>query len=277
MKRTFLAKRNTLFSSANVSWGAGALVFAILALAARLLAPNLFLHIVTPALSVADAISAKSHVFFNSFGDIAALAAKNEQLARENAALVNENTALVKKTASIKELANASGLSQNAAVILAGVVARPPSSAYVTLVLAAGERAGVMLGQEAFGEGGVPLGTVSAVTADFSRITFFSAPGMVTRGWVGRAGLPVDIFGAGGGALQASVARAAGVAVGDAVFAPGPGMLPIGTVARIDGDPASPSAVLRIAPAINPFSVMWVALRDAGTLSDSFFLATSTP
>ncbi len=275
MKKIFLARRNALLSSANISWGASALAFAILALLARLLAPDLFLQTFTPAFRAADTIAATSHAFINGFKDAAALAARNERLEDENAALASENQALREKEGSISELLV--GYSTNPVGVVAGVVARPPESPYDTLVLAAGSLAGVTLGMEAFGAGGVPLGAVSAVTAGFSRVTLFSAPGFVTRGWVGRASIPVDIFGAGGGAMNASFPHSADVAVGDTVFAPGPGKLPVGSVVRIDGDPSTSGITLRILPIANPFSLSWVLLRDVGAaLHDSFFLATST-
>lgn len=279
MKKIFLARRNALLSSASISWGAFALAFAVFALLARLLVPNFFWHAAAPAFRAADVIAAKSHMFLNSFSDTALLAARNERLASENAALANENQALLEKVAGLAGLVGTLGKGKNEnSGILAGVVARPPESPYDTLVLSAGTSAGVTLGMEAFGAGGVPLGSVSSVTDDFSRVTLFSAPHMVTRGWVGRASIPVDIFGAGAGTMQASFSRSAHVTVGDTVFAPGPGMLPIGSVVRIDNNPSTPGATLRIMPMINLFSLSWVLLRDTGTaLRSSFFLATSTP
>lgn len=277
MKRIFLAKRNALLSSASASWGAFALAFAVLALLLRLLAPDLFLHTFAPVFRIAESVAAKNHSFLSSFSDAAALSAKNEQLMSQNAALASENQALLQKVFALAALGGAEG-APRAAEIIAGVVARPPQSPYDTLVLAAGAESGVTLGMEAFGAGGVPLGVVSAVTKDFSRVTLFSAPGRVTRGWVGEASVPIDIFGAGAGAMSASLARSANSAVGDRVFVPGPGQLPIGLVARIDSDPSAPGVTLRITPLFNLFSTTWVSLRDTGTaLQDSFFAATSTP
>jgi len=279
MKRTFLAKRNALLSSASLSWGSLALLFAVLALLVRLLAPDLFLYAFAPAFRVADGIAAKSHAFFNSFSDTAALAARNEQLASENAALMSENQALLEKEAGQSALFGTSSSQKTAASgILAGVVVRPPESPYDILILSAGRSAGITLGMEAFGAGGVPVGIVSSVTADFSRVTLFSAPGAVTHGWVGSGTMPLTILGAGAGAMNASLSRSASVAVNDVVFVPGPGMLPIGSVMRIDSDPSSPGVTLRIMPRVNPFSLTWVFVRDTGAaLRDSFSLATSTP
>jgi len=266
MKKTFLAKRNALLSSAGISGGVYALACAFAVLLLRLLAPNFFWHIATPIFKSADALTAKSHSFFNSFGDTAKLALKNEQLANENATLASENQALLQKVKDTSELPSG---------ILAGVVARPPESPYDTLILAAGKNAGVAVGMEAFGAGGVPLGVVSSVLADFSRVTLFSSPGTTIAGWVGRANLPLTIFGAGAGAMNATAARSAGIVVGDIVSGPGPGMLPIGTVVRVDSDPSSPSVTLRIQPARNLFSLSWVLLRDIGMAL--LISATSSP
>ena len=265
-------------SSASFSWGAFALLFAVLCFSTRLLAPNFFLQLFAPVFSVSNAVAETSHSFFNSFSDTATLAAKNEQLETENAALVSENLALAEKIASV------SAFEKPVTGILAGVVSRPPESPYDTLIVNAGERAGVVLGLEAFGPpvgeasgGDVPIGRVTEVTADFSRVTLFSAPGMVTHGWVVGASVPIAIYGAGAGAMQASLSRLASVVVGDSVYAPGPGMLPIGVVARIDSDPSATNMMLRIVPRTNLFSLAWVLLRDTGTaFRNSFVTATST-
>jgi len=250
------------------------------------IAPNLFWHTFAPIFRLSDALTEKSHVFFSSFGDRATLALENERLASENAALAIENQTLLQKAADL------SGLALGDKGITAGVVARPPTSPYDTLVIAAGSDQGVTIGMEAFGlpvglpvglpagkaeGGGVPIGVVSSVLDNFSRVTLFSAPGASTNGWVGRENVPLIIKGAGAGAMNASVSRAAGVVAGDTVSVPGPGMLPIGAVVRVDSDPASPSVTLRISPAINLFSTTLVLLRDTGITAFTFPLeATST-
>ena len=267
MKKIFLAKRNAIFSPANISWGAFALAVAIFLLFLRLLAPNLFWKMFTPVFRISYALEKASHAIFISFSDTAKLALRNEELASENLALANENQALVQKMKSI------SGLSADAREIIAGVVTRPPESPYDTLVLSAGSNDGVILGMEAFGEGGVPLGVVSTVFASFSRVTLFSAPDVTINGWVGENNLPLIIKGTGGGTMTASIARSSNIVVGDTVFAPGPGMLPLGSIVRVDNETTSPSVTLRIMPSVNLFSIAWISLRDTGV---KFFSATST-
>ncbi len=263
MKRTFLARRNALLAPGGVSWGGAALATALLVLLLRLLAPGAFERLAVPAFAAADALSAASRSIAAGWSDRAALASANAALAEENRALAEENQALLQKAADLSALLGTGAPPPPG--ITAGVLARPPESPYDTLVLAAGSRAGVVRGMEAFGPGGIPLGVVGDVLPGLSRVTLFSAPGIETQGWLGKAPrTPVTLFGAGGGALRATLPRAAGAAVGDLVFAPGPGALPVGAVARVDSEPSSPSVTLRIAPAANLFSLSWVLLRDAG-------------
>src|SRR3989344_2861441 len=262
MKKIFLTRRNALLSSTHISWGAFVLVLAVLAFLLRLLAPNLFWYIFAPVFHAGDTITETGHAFLNGFANTSELAWENETLRDANAAFALENEALREKLDSIE------GLAGEGRGIIAGIVARPPTSPYDVLVLSAGSDAGVALGQRAFSlpagkaEGGVPstksdlvlgvpLGTVSSVLSGFSRVTLFSAPSVSTDGWVGTDNLPLVIKGAGAGALSASAPRSANITEGDVVSVLGPGKLPIGVVVRVDSDPASPSVTLRIMPAYN--------------------------
>jgi len=272
MKRTFLAKRNALISSRGISRGVLLLLFPLILLFVRIFAPNFFWQIFAPAFRVSEALTAESRRFVNGFRDVAVLAEQNEKLTAENSALASENRTLLQKSDELSRLLGTS-TQKDASGVLAGVIARPPESPYDTLVLAAGEKDGVTIGMEAFG-GGVPIGFVSSVASNFSRVTLFSSPGTLTSGWIGREGTPLSIIGAGGGALQAHIARAANVVEGDAVFVPGPGMLSMGRVARVESDPLSPGVTLRIQSAVNLFSLSWIELRATGVTPST--AATST-
>lgn len=272
MKKTYLARRNALISGRNLSWGAGAFLVALLFLGFRLSAPNLFLKAVEPLFRVSENLARESHIFFSHFSDAAALTALNERLTAENAALATENAALQAKVDTQSSLLGGAGVRSPG--IYADVVSRPPTSPYDTFVLAQGSTSGVAIGMEAFGPGNVPVGVVSSVQSDFSRLALFSTPGVVSHGWVGHAGLPLTLVGAGAGAFTATVPRAASIVVGDVVYLPGPGQLPIGSVVRIDSDALSPAVTLRIVTATNLFSMPAVELRMTGITGISF--ATST-
>ncbi|MBI5405503.1 rod shape-determining protein MreC [Candidatus Kaiserbacteria bacterium] len=277
MRKTFLARRNALLSSTRASWGAFALACAVLVLLMRLVAPNLFWHAAAPVFRAADALAAASRSFFSGFRNATILTLENERLARENAALGSENRALLQQASSIAALIGAESSAEGLRGVVAGVVARPPTSPYDTLIIARGAKAGITAGQEAFADGGVPIGVVSAVFPDFSRVTLFSAPGMRVDGWIGPRAVPVTLRGAGGGTLRASLPRSVEVKAGDAVFVPGPGALPIGNVARVDDDPLLPVITIHIQPATNLFSLTWLELRGpSAELLDAIFQATST-
>lgn len=248
------------------------LAFALITLLVRIVAPGLFSRMAAPAFGIADALTTRIHAFTQGFADAAALSAENERLVAENATLAAENRTLSQKATDLAALVG-SALPAASAGITAGVVAHPPESPYDTFLVAAGSDAGVRAGYEAFGGGGVPLGIVSSISPGFSRVTLFSAPSENVAGWVGTSSQPVILTGTGAGTFSASVARSAGIKEGDVVSIPGPGRLPIGVVARIDSDPSSPSVSLRIQPAIDPFSVSWVTLRDTGA---TFVTATSS-
>lgn len=260
-------------------------MLALLLLLVRLITPNFFITVFSPVFESADALAAESHLFFSSFGDRATLAFQNEQFQNENATLSLQNQALLQKTSRLEALLDASTATRPSTTqLLAEVLARPPESPYDTFLLNIGSRAGVVLGMGAFvsttdesDSGIVPIGIVSTVATDFSRVTLYSSPGVRTAAWVGSAHTPLTLVGLGAGAVSASVARAAGVSVGDAVFSVGPGTSPLGRVVRIDSDPSSPAVVLRILPAVNPFSISEVLLRDVGaSFRGTFILASST-
>lgn len=261
MKMTYLAKRNAILSRENISWGSGALAFAIIILLLRLIVPSAFAATVAPAFKLSNSVTAIGHEFFSVFGDTAKLSIKNEELVRQNSALSEENQALSTK---LSDLAGLRGSLSSANNIVAGIVARPPVSPYDTFLVSGGFDIGVTLGQEAFGPGGVPLGTVTEVSDTSARVTLFTAPGVTTSGWVGKTKVPLTLLGRGGGAFEAAASRSSAIAEGDTVYLPGPGALPAGTVLRIDSDQSSPSETLRIQSAINLFSITWIELRDTG-------------
>jgi len=281
MKRTFLTRRNALLVPGKLSWGSGILGVTLLLLTLRLMAPDLWFRLFAPVFRSAVVLADASHLVFSNFSDRGTLAVANEQLQSENTKLLLENRSLSDKMARIQGLLDSASITKWSALqVLADVIAHPPESAYDTLLLSKGAREGVTRGMGAFvpsigqeNGGLLPVGVVTFVTADFSRITLMSSPGVQTPGWVGTAHTPITLIGLGGGALGATVARAAQVSVADSIFGVGVGTPVLGTVIRVDSDPSSPEVVIRILPTINPFSISEVLLRDVGT---AFRRATST-
>lgn len=278
MKKTYSARRNALFTLTELSWGARGLLLVALLLVVRLAMPNVFWQITSPLFRAANAVAGVNHAFLSSFTNAATVSLENDELRKQNESLVVLNATLMQKLGASEGASAGAASPKGEEGIRAEVVARPPESPYDVIVLAQGTRAGVSLGMEAFGPSGAPLGVVAAVSQDFSHVLLFSSPDVRTAGWVGSESVPVTIVGAGGGALQVSLARSANVSVGDTLYVPGPGMLPLGIVARVDDDPSSPAVILRIRPLSNPFSLGAVTLRATGVRgSATLLVATSTP
>lgn len=266
MKRTYSAKNNTLFPLQGVSFGTTVFVFFILIFLLRIIAPNLFLHIFRPVFYVSGRISSVTQAFFTSIKNTDSLIKENERLSEENMFLTNQKQFLLKRE---KQVLSSQEQSDTALGMVVGVIARPPQSPYDTLLLGAGSKKGVFVGMTAFAFG-TPIGTVSEVLDDFSRVSLLTSPGVVTDGWAGEDNVTISIRGTGGGTMEATVPSYAGISPDDVIFVSGPGMFPVGRVVRTEENTFFPGMTLRIMPIVNIFSVGWVELRAVFATTSSF-------
>lgn len=235
-----------------------AIGIAVLLLLVRLLAPSFFMTMTRPLLVAGSALSNVAAAGASVFTSHASLEKQRDDALAAQAILAGENQILAAKVADLTALLGSRA--EAPAGILAAVLARPPVAAYDELVIDAGGNEGVAQGAMVFGNGGIPLGTVSGTTAHAARVSLYSTSGRSIDALVGASRVPVRLTGQGAGAFTASVPRDAGVAVGDALYIVGPGSLPIGTVSSLDSDPSSPTATLHIQPFVNPFTISWVTV-----------------
>lgn len=250
MKTQYFRRRNALLSGSVWPIGAALVVLVVVVLLIRVFAPDVLSAVAKPLWHAGDAASKGVASVSTPFQNIVTLQAERDALQQENAALHAQVAVLS---------AQVQGTATLAPGISAGVLARPPVSPYDTLVVGAGEQQGIAQGAIAYAPGGVPVGVVQEVSAQTARVQLYSAPGVQTEGWVGEERIAITLMGRGAGAFAASLARDSGVAVGDVVYAPGPGALPVGTVMRIDSDPSSPRSQVFIQPLVNIFSLTWVS------------------
>lgn len=230
------------------------LIFAVL----RFLLPGTLITVAKPFWFAGTSLTAGVGNVGSFFTDKTDLANHRDQLLAENAVYFAKNAAL---DARVKDLERLLGdRTEPVGGILAGVLSRPPVSAYDVLIVDAGSDAGVSVGSRADGPGGMPLGAVESVTKTSARILLYSTPAKETESWIGDARIPVTLVGEGSGAMSAVVAREAGIVVGDLVYASGPGALPVGSVTAVGNDPSSPRSRVDIRPLLNPFSVTWVTI-----------------
>ena len=194
-------------------------------------------------------------------GNSETLANENTQLAAQVASLQNQNAVLTARSQDLTKLLGGSTTSGTTAQgIAAGVLARPPLSPYDTLVVGMGAKDGVVVGAVVTASGGIPIGTVQSTTAHTATVALLSMADHTTDAWVGENRIPLTLSGMGAGAFTATLPKAAAVNVGDNVYVPGPGAIPVGTISQVETDPSSPSVTLSIQPFVNIFSTTWVEI-----------------
>jgi cell shape-determining protein MreC len=253
------ARRNALlprgaFLIPAILLGVAAIVFLI-----RILFPGFFITLVTPFWRFSSFTSGLVGGATSSLQNLATLSRELDVARAENAALTSENDTL---SGQVHDLQNLLG-SRTAPPkgVLASVLARPPESPYDTLIVDEGEASGVVPGALVTGPGGSPLGRVASLTTSTARVVLFSASREKTDAWVGTGRVPITLNGAGGGTFTATAPKDAKLATGDVVYVLGGAAL--GTVVRVDTDPSSATATLRIQSIINPFTLIWVTLSKS--------------
>lgn len=256
MKKLYWRRRNALIPTAAFAAGFAVIFIGLIILLLRFFSPSFLASISTPLWQSGGGITDGMYGFFSGFGDTATLARERTQLFEENQALKESNRALTAQVADVTRLVGSR--TESAHRILAGVLVHPPVTPYDTLIIDRGTGEGVAPESLVFGPGDTPIGTIESASAHHARVALYSAPGRTTDGWVGEKRVAIAIVGSGAGAFTATLPRESTVAVGDVVYVPGPGALPIGSVVRIDTNPSSPRATVHIAPYTNLFSLTWV-------------------
>lgn len=257
-RRSYLTTpRGGLFSSIRRLLAAVVALVILALLLLRLVAPDAFTALARPFFRAGDILT-------DTVGGVGVLGSREElsddreRLMRELEAARLENATLTARARDLERLLG--NRTEGSGGILAGVLARPPVSPYDVLIVDQGTSSGVRVGATALGPGGIPVGIVTSADTGTSRVTFYSASGQATEGWAGETRIPVKLTGRGAGTFDAEIPGTAGAAVGDQVYVPGPGALPIGSIVEVVTDPSSPSVVLHIRPYVNPFSITWVTI-----------------
>ncbi len=265
MKRPYSHKP----SAPQALWAFGLVVLVLLiVLVSWVFMPGVVLTIASPFWKVGNSFDTSIANMVSGFENKEVLAKNNSMLIAQNTLLTQENAVLTTRSQDLIALlggqvatgtaASNSQSSQNG--IPAGVLARPPESPYDTLVVAAGTDNGVAVGAQVFSQGGIPIGTIKHETQGIAQVSLYSSPGRATDGWVGENRTPLTLTGTGGGTFSSILPKTTPVSVGDTVYFPGPGAIPIGTVTGIDSPDSSTNVVLHIEPLVNLFSVTWVLI-----------------
>ncbi len=143
--------------------------------------------------------------------------------------------------------------------ILVAVIARPPATAYDTLILDVGKNLDVSVGNFVSAGGGALIGQITDVYATTARAALFSTAGSSYQGLL-RGEIPVEVEGQGAGALSAKVPAGTPVAVGDAIRLPGIAANVSEIVSSIDAPQSNSFKTLYLHLPANIFTLRYVEI-----------------
>lgn len=180
-------------------------------------------------------------------------------LVSENTRLTDEVTQLTITAQSVDEkqreidgLRELLGrISRPQEVILADVIVRPGMSLYDTIIVNAGENLHIQAGSVVKAHGIVPIGYISDVYKNSSRVTLYSAPGVQTDGIVEVNNLWTTLVGRGGGGFEINLPQSVVFTEGMRVIAPGDLQELLATAEEIISDPRDPGQTILLSSPVN--------------------------
>jgi len=126
---------------------------------------------------------------------------------------------VVVENVSLKEILNRKD--QKANITLATILSKPNQSIYDTLLIDVGAQQGIKEGGIVFALGNVPIGRVSLIYDNSSKVTLFSSSGEKTQVVVSGRDIFLELIGRGGGNFEMILPRDFTLQKGDQVVMPG--------------------------------------------------------
>lgn len=191
-----------------------------------------------PFVSFGNSVERKISNLGNHFSSKRNLAKENEDLKEKinllEADLANHKT-IEEENSKLKEILNRK--SENKELILSGILSKPNQSLYDILIIDAGENDGIRTEARVFAYGNIPIGKVSEVFSNTSKIVLFSTPGEKTEVVIGGRDTFMTLVGRGGGNFEMTLPRDFIIEIGSTVHLPGIDSYIVGTVETIISDP----------------------------------------
>lgn len=180
------------------------------------------------------------------------------QLSGMEAEISNYNSLLAENN-SLKEILGRKN--EKASFILAAVLSKPNQSPYDTLVVDAGTALGIKIGNTVFASGNIPIGRVSEVLPDSSKVTLFSNAGEKTPVLLSGKDVYLDAVGRGGGNFEMIIPRDLVLNKGDQVVLPGINPYLVATVGTIVSDPRDPFVKALLVSPVNIQELKFVEIE----------------
>jgi len=231
----------------------------VIIIAARFLAPSVFAGFFTaiarPFWRVEFSLSS------GQLQSAESLLGANEDLQRkldEADVRLQSVSAIVAENEQLKSLM---GRASTTDCILAAVLQKPPYAPYDELVLDAGTNMGFAVGNMVYAANKVPIGKVTQVLSDSSKVLLFSSPGQTFNVLVGNSNTPATAIGKGGGQYSAELPRSVSIARGDTVSIPSLKSNLYGVVNAIIADPSQPFQTILFSAPVNIYQLRWVLVE----------------
>lgn len=199
--------------------------------------PNSFHFIARPLWKVEDFVSFKFGHLVSYFQSKKILTDENnnlrEQISRMNIQLLS-NAVLVKENKDLKE---AVGRIFSKNQVAAFVLTRPPQSPYDTFTLDVGADFQIKKGDNVVVGDSLWIGKITEVYSNTSIATLLSSSNHPLNLVIARTGLPITVYGQGGGNFEAQVPRGVVVLEGDILVPPGLNNLLVAVVSSVEINP----------------------------------------
>jgi cell shape-determining protein MreC len=118
-------------------------------------------------------------------------------------------------------------------LILGAVLARPPQTAYDSLLVDLGSDSGIAVGDRVIVAGSVPIGTVAQVESNFSKVVLYSSAGESLSVIIGTS-TQATAEALGSGSFKVKIPREVPIIVGDPVAIPSIRAELFGSVVKVD-------------------------------------------
>jgi cell shape-determining protein MreC len=198
------------------------------------------------------------------------------ELDENNARMINYNS-LLAENASLKEILNRKNIKTT--MTLAAILSKPNQSIYDTLTIDVGESEGVKVNNVVFAFGDMPIGRVSAVYPNSSKVILFSTPGEITEGLIssaaaGQAGNPastsaslggnsfLELTGRGGGNFEMLLPRDLTLQKGDQILLPGINNYVLAIAETVISDPRDPFTKALLRSPVNVEGLKFVQIEQ---------------
>ncbi len=228
-------------------------------------------------------LSYASHAVFrpililgNNFGDksrnVRAYFSSKNYLFRENENLkaqINEGQATIanynsvlNENISLKEILGRKDVKAGMSdMILAVILGRSNQNLYDTLIIDVGIKQGIKIGDIVFALGNIPIGRVSLVYNNSSKIILFSNPGEKTQAMIVPQNIFMEVVGRGGGNFEMILPRDLTLAKGDQAILPGIVPYLLGIVETIISDPRDPFVKVLLVSPVNAQELKFVEIK----------------